>query len=447
MSAATTKTLFGTDGIRGRYGAPPLEPAFLERLGFCLVRHLAGTEAAPAVLLGRDTRASGPAIEEAVGRGIVRAGGRAVQGGVLTTPAVAHLVQRERFAGAVVISASHNPASDNGVKLLDRAGRKLPDALEARIEADLLSETSPPPVEGGTVEDRPLARAFVQQVTAARAPFARPLKVVLDCAHGAAHWIGPALYRGLGLEVLACADAPDGSNINADCGALHPEGLAARVVREGADLGVALDGDADRAILVDETGRLVDGDAVLFVSARRLRETGRLPVPVVVGTVMSNVGLEVALRREGMTLLRTAVGDRYVRERMEAEGATLGGEPSGHTIYLDRSVTGDGLLTGLEVAEAMAAAQAPLSALLRGFTPYPQLLRNLVVERKPPLEELGEVSTAVEAARGRLGETGRLVLRYSGTEPLLRLMVEGPDLAELERIADALSATLREALA
>jgi len=452
------KHLFGTDGIRGVPGKYPLDDATIERVGFALGQRLASEKAAgkrPRVLIGRDTRESGPHIAERIAQGLAEAGAEAVSSGVLTTPGVAWLVSREGFDAGVVISASHNPYHDNGVKLISSLGMKFPDAEEAAIEGLILSRNGD---SGGKVE-RPDRRAaggdgseklheeYLEGLRGAVLPGAKlaGMKIVLDCANGAASKLGPQLFRSLGANVTAINDAPDGRNINSKCGSLHPEEMQKRVVEAGAALGVAFDGDADRAIFSSATGRRVDGDGVLLAAGRFLKSTGKLKGDVIVGTTMANLGLERALGESGLKLARTDVGDRYVLEEMRRIGANLGGEQSGHILFLDDATTGDGMLTAVKIASLVALC-GPLDALVADLKIFPQKIVNVKVKSKPPLEALAGVSRTLGEAERALGKSGRVVLRYSGTEPLARVMVEAERSEDVERWSEALATALREAI-
>lgn len=452
---------FGTDGIRGVANTPPMTVETALALGRALAR-LGRTEMGPArVVVGRDTRESGPMLEAALVAGVAAEGGEAVRLGVLPTPGVAILTMAERAAWGVVISASHNPFADNGLKVFGPDGFKLTDAREARIEAEMHSVDPPPLGAGGAARDGapPPSPGTVRDVPDAVGRYVEHLleqfppgfrldgwKVVLDCANGAAFEAAPRAFRALRADVEILAAAPDGRNINAACGALHPNRVAGRVREVGARFGVALDGDADRAILVDETGGVADGDETMAILATRMLERGALRGDTLVTTVMSNLGLELAVRAAGGRLVRTAVGDRYVVEAMRKGGHNLGGEQSGHLIFLDRGTTGDGILAALSVAEAILAARRPLSALRGVMTRLPQTLVNVRVRERLPLGEIPGIAAAVAQVEDALGDTGRVLLRYSGTEPKARVMVEGRDQKEIERYAQAIAAAIREAI-
>jgi phosphoglucosamine mutase len=434
---------FGTDGIRGRAGEPPLDDATVQKIGRAIVRAL-GMES-PRVLLGRDTRQSGPSLEAHLAAGLAAEGAMPESAGVLPTPAIAHLA-RQRAGGrrksgydlGVVISASHNPYEDNGIKVFGGAGRKFSTELEEKTEA-IIAELDVPLLGPPTLVHRDLNSAYLGHLFSSyRGPSLAGRRLVVDCANGATSFLARRLFEGLGAEVTVIHDAPDGRNINRGCGATVPREVADAVVKHGADMGMAFDGDGDRCILADENGKVVDGDHVLFLTARHLAAAGQLAGGAVVGTVMSNVGLEVALGKLGIPLVRTAVGDRNVLEEMERRGANLGGEQSGHVIFLDHEPTGDGLLTALKVLEVIGAAGRSLAALAAELPVYPQILRNARVRDKRDIESIPEIRAALDDARSVLDGRGRLVVRYSGTEPVLRVMAEGPDEAEVARLVDAI---------
>ena len=450
------KQLFGTDGIRGIPGTPPLDDATLyatgRALGASLRQHHDTPRpdaSRPRVLLGMDTRESGPHITAVLAAGLAEAGATTAFAGVITTPGVACLVRQEDFRAGVVISASHNPYHDNGVKLFSHAGMKFPDAFEEELEGEILrlcgaaAPANPPRL----VADETLDADYLAFLRGCVLPGAKlaGLRVVLDCAHGAAFRLGPELFRSLDAEVVAMNVTPNGRNINAGCGSLHLEGLQQRVVAERAALGIAFDGDADRALFVSTAGRVVNGDGVLLAAARYLKAQGRLKGSRVVGTSMTNLGLERALAPEGIALVRTDVGDRYVLEEMLRSGSVLGGEQSGHVIFLEDSPAGDGLLTAVKLA-SLVALQGPLETLVAGLKDYPQTIVNVKVRTKPRLESLPEVARALDEARKALGANGRIILRYSGTEPLARVMVEAEHEADVKRYSELVAAALRAAI-
>jgi phosphoglucosamine mutase len=457
------KRLFGTDGVRGEAGAFPLDAPTVTRIGAALVRSLGIRDRPARILIGRDTRESGPAIEAALVRGIETEGGLADRGGVLTTPAVACVTRSLGYDAGIVVSASHNPYHDNGIKVFSRAGFKLPDAIEMEIERQVLDgEPAAPhgkeqaaagaggagPARGEHLEPEALQRCYLESLGSALDPgtsFAGQT-VVLDCAHGAASAMAPRLFRSLGAEVVTLHDAPDGRNINEGCGALHPETLAAEVLRRKAPLGLAFDGDADRCLPVDGSGRVLDGDYVLYLAARDLRRQGRLRGDTVVGTVMSNLWLERALAAEGIGIIRAPVGDKYVLEEMQRGGFVLGGEQSGHIIFLERATTGDGLLTGLMLFDLIRREQFDLAEWAATVAPCPQVLINVPVRERPPLEAHPVIGHAIREETARLHGSGRVLVRYSGTEPKARIMVEGESRTAIEAAAARLKQVIAGAI-
>jgi phosphoglucosamine mutase len=451
------KQLFGTDGIRGIPGAFPLDDATLERLGLVLgeflLAHAPAGGSRPHVLIGRDTRESGPHIAEQIARGLCAAGAKAISAGVLTTPGVAWLVSREEFSAGVVISASHNPYHDNGVKLVSASGMKFPDAVEAEIEEAMLAPkgagSGVPDCAGKfhACGDETLHEDYLGGLRQALLPGAKlaGVKIVLDCANGAASALAPQLFKSLGARVTAIHDTPDGRNINRECGSLHPEKMQQAVVDAGAALGVAFDGDADRAIFATSYGKLVNGDGVLLAVGRYLKSTGALKGPAIVGTTMANLGLERALEKSGLKFTRTDVGDRYVLEEMKRSGANFGGEQSGHILFLDDATTGDGMLTAVKMASLVSIA-GPLESLVADLKIYPQKIVNVKVRSKPALDSLPEVAGALKNAEGGLGKSGRIVLRYSGTEPLARVMVEAEREEDVARWTETVAAALRSTI-
>jgi phosphoglucosamine mutase len=440
------KKLFGTDGVRAVAGEFPLDPPTISRLGQALVGLLGSKGLGARLLIGRDTRESGPWMERALARGVRAAGGEAVSAGVIPTSAVSYLTKTHGFSAGAVISASHNPFEDNGIKVFSPLGVKIPDEWELEIEAVVLDGRGRLPGREAEVEFDGTLSGLYEDYLAGRVRMgagAKGLKVVVDCANGASSALAPEILRGLGFAVEAINDAPDGRNINAGCGSLHPEGLAARVRATGAAIGIAYDGDADRALWIDAGGRLLNGDHTLFVQALHMKETGRLRTRDVVATTMSNMGLERAFEARGIGLVRTKVGDKYVHEEMVARGANLGGEQSGHTIFLDDLPTGDGLLTSLKMLEALVERGGTLASLVEGLIEYPQTLVNVRVRRKPDFTELDDVMAAVEIVRSHVGREGRIDLRYSGTEPLARIMVEARDRATVDSCATLVAEAVR----
>jgi phosphoglucosamine mutase len=444
------KELFGTDGIRGVPGSAPLDDGTLCRVGRALGHFLLERDARPRVLIGMDTRESGPHIAQQIAAGLADGGVAATSAGVLTTPGIAYLVRAKGFSAGVVISASHNPYHDNGVKLFAGTGMKFPAEVEERLEQEILRST--PPLNSARAEaalriDSSLAPEYLDFLRSRVISGANlaGMKLVLDCANGAASTLGPELFRSLGAEVTAIHDRPNGRNINANSGSLHPEDLREAVLKTGAALGVAFDGDADRAIFASSTGRIVDGDGVLLAAALHLKSTGQLKGARVVGTSMANLGLERALRAKGIALSRVPVGDRYVLEELLRSGCNLGGEQSGHVIFLDDATTGDGLLTALKIA-CLVALRGPLDTLVRGLKIFPQTIVNVNVRAKPPLDSLPGFARELDEATRALGNAGRIVVRYSGTEPKARVMVEAERQEDVTRWAEALASAIRSAI-
>lgn len=444
------KQLFGTDGIRGVAGEFPLDPPAVYATGLALAAHLRTGDAAPEVLIGMDTRASGPDLVRLLAAGL-EAGGAGVRfGGVIPTPAVAFLTRARSLAGGIVVSASHNRFSDNGIKIFSGRGSKLPDAEEQELERAIFSrlESGIQPARVALEPDAALAAEYLDYlrgVVPAKPAYKR-LRVVADCAHGAAWELAPAMLDQLGVRAEIMANHPDGRNINHDCGSLHMDALSQAVRETGADLGVAFDGDADRALFVADDGSIIDGDVILLLAAKYLAARHRLANHLVVTTVMANMGLEKSLRAAGIAMARTQVGDKYVLEEMTRRGASLGGEPSGHIIFRDHASTGDGLLTAAMMIEMLAACGKPLSALHRQFGVFPQVLRNIRIKRKPPLDQIAGIREAIARSERELAEAGRVLVRYSGTEPLVRVMVEAETAALVKRHADRLVSVVEQEL-
>ncbi len=442
--------LFGTDGVRGTAGAPPLDPRTIRRIGAAVVRALGRGPSKPTVLVGRDTRESGAWIERELAHGARAEGASVTSAGVISTPAVAFLTRHGGYDAGAVISASHNPFEDNGIKVFSGAGQKFTEDLERNIEAVVADEAWQVPAgDAAPVEVADLATPYLAHARDALTDAGRlaGLRLAVDCAHGATSLLAPRLFRELGFDVLAIGCEPDGRNINLACGSTHPEALA-RVVQHGRfDLGVAFDGDGDRAIFVDHLGRLVDGDAVMLACATYWKSTGRLRGNAIVATVMSNIGLEVGLRERGIDLVRCPVGDKYVMEELIKRDLALGGEQSGHIIFSDYLFTGDGLVTALSVLQTMAATGRSLADLAAELTTFPQVLLNVPVARRADLAGLPAISAAMARIEGRLGGRGRLLVRYSGTEPLLRIMLEGQDADQIRQWAEEIAAEVRAHLA
>lgn len=442
------RKLFGTDGIRGIAGESPLDPRTVFAVGMALAHH-AGES--PRVVLGMDTRESSEWIAATLSAGL-RAGGATVESaGVITTPAVAYLTVSHGFSAGVVISASHNPWQDNGIKVFGRDGYKLPDATELAIEEEIFKQLA--------ADHADHAHEAVPQVEESdRAEYVRALlaaapglsldgkRIVVDCANGAASAVAPQLFAGLGGEVQIRNASPDGRNINEGCGALHPEIVARMVVEAGADMGVTFDGDADRALFADRHGLVVNGDGVLLLAARDLRQRGLLNGNVVVATTMSNMGLEAALKRDGIRMLRAPVGDKYVLEEMRNSAASLGGEQSGHILFAGRSTTGDGLLTAVLVMDVIHRSGKALDELIAGLKNFPQVIVNVRVREKKPLASIPAVHKAIQAAEDELKDSGRVVIRYSGTEALARVMIEAEDESRMRHHAEAIAGAIRAEL-
>ena len=437
---------FGTDGVRGRVGESPMNAEFVLRLGWAAGRVLAA-RGSREVLIGKDTRLSGYLFESALESGLASAGVNTRLVGPMPTPAIAYLTRTFRQAAGIVISASHNPYDDNGVKFFSSKGAKLPDAIESEIEA-LLDQpiTTVGPGELGRATRVSDAQGRYIEFCKGTVPFGaslRGLRLVVDCAHGATYQVAPQVFRELGAEVVAIGIEPDGLNINRDCGATSPQALADRVLAEGADAGIALDGDGDRLIMVDRSGQVIDGDVLLLILARARHAAGDLGGGVV-GTLMSNMGLERGLKALGIPFSRAPVGDRFVLEYLEERGWKLGGESSGHIVCLDRTTTGDGIVSALQVLHQMTETGSALHELAASFERYPQLLVNVRVAERVDPSANAAVLAEVQRIESKLGDAGRVLLRASGTEPLIRVMVEGPDAVDLEGMAEQLAATVRE---
>ena len=453
--ADETRHLFGTDGIRGVANRDPMTAEMALRLGQAVAQRFRHADRPGRIVIGKDTRLSGYMLESAMQAGIVSAGADVMLVGPLPTPGIAFITWSMRADAGVVISASHNPYQDNGIKIFAADGFKLPDEVEADIERRMEaigagndSARAAPDAIGKAVRIDDAVGRYVQflKQTFPKEHTLDGIKVVVDCSNGAAYQVAPQVFQELGAEVIELNVWPDGRNINDGCGALHPEAMAAEVRQQGADLGVALDGDADRLILADEKGIIVDGDQVMAILGTRMLERRQLPEQTVVATVMSNLGLERALSAKGGKLLRTAVGDRYVVEAMRERGLSLGGEQSGHIIFLDHATTGDGMVAALRVLSVMVAEQKPLSELALAMTRFPQVLLNFAVLKKRPFEEMPAVQKVIAAVEKDLGADGRVVVRYSGTESKARVMIEGTDEAGIRAQADEIASTLQREL-
>jgi phosphoglucosamine mutase len=443
------RALFGTDGIRGVAGQAPLDPKTAQAVGAALGRWVIESKQDPQVVIGMDTRESGPWLAAEVAAGLARHKVSVDFAGVTTTPGVAYLAKNGPFAAGVMISASHNPYQDNGIKLIGHAGYKLPDEQEELLEQEIFSllelgAYSPP---APLAVNQGLDRAYVDHLAATLPGRLDGMKIVADCANGSAAVLAPELFERLGAHVHCIHCSPNGRNINLNSGSLHLEVLQAAMLDQKADVGVAFDGDADRALFVARSGKIIDGDAVLFLTGRYLKEHGQLTVdghpPIVVATVMSNLGLERALCAHGIGMIRTPVGDKYVLEEMLRRGAVLGGEQSGHVIFHRYASTGDGMLTALRVFEVMRDAGLGLDELTQEIQVYPQRLVNVRIKERKPLEDLPGVVAEIRAAEDSFGDSGRVLVRFSGTEPLARVMVEGPEIDRVEAFANRIASQIR----
>jgi phosphoglucosamine mutase len=446
-----SKRLFGTDGVRAVAGNAPLDPPGVRKIGASLAEVLKADGSEPCrVALGMDTRESGPWLRDAVSSGLTARGVHAVDAGVITTPGLAYVVRSAGFDAGVMISASHNPYQDNGLKIFGSDGMKLADEKETRIESLVLDGGLGE--SGGSVRgpepDGELRKSYIEHLEELIQPQGRfrGLRLVLDCANGSASGIAPEAFRHHGAEVHTLGDAPDGRNINLDCGSLHLDKLAETVTRGGYDAGLAFDGDADRCLVVDRKGREIDGDYILYITGMRLKQKGALRGDALVATIMSNFWLEERLGQEGIRLLRAPVGDKYVLEQMIREDLVLGGEQSGHIIFRDLATTGDGVLTGLLLIDTLLDTKEPLDRIVDGIEPYPQLLINVRVQQKPDLSMHPVVGPVVSEVESALEGQGRLVLRYSGTEPLARVMIEGKDQEAVQRNAERLATVIEKEL-
>ncbi len=448
------KQLFGTDGIRGEAGLYPLDPqtiyCFGQALGEWAREHGPGAE----VLIGMDTRESGPWIAECVAGGLKSRSVKVRFAGLITTPGVAYLTRTKDFVAGLMISASHNPFADNGLKVFDHSGLKLPDEQEHWLEEDILALTAQnqPMQRAAVAVDPELDAEYLNYLLkiATGSTVKTPLagrRLLLDCAHGACSPLAPELFRKLGAEVIAVATEPNGRNINAGVGALYVDKLREQVLALGVDAGIAFDGDADRVMIVSSSGKIIDGDHMLLICARQLRAGGHMGNGTVVATVMSNLGLDRALTGDGFHMLRTPVGDKYVLEEMIRRDALLGGEQSGHVIFREFATTGDGMLTALQVLAAMQHSGKSLDELTADFIVYPQLLVNVKVRAKRPLNDLHQVQAEIAAAEADFGDRGRVLVRFSGTELLARVMVEGENQTQVEHWAHRIADTLRDELA
>jgi phosphoglucosamine mutase len=443
------RELFGTDGIRGVAGSYPLDHKTAHAVGAALGKWVTESREEREVVIGMDTRESGPWLAAEVAGGLAGEGVASDFAGITTTPGVAFLAKNGPFAAGVMISASHNPFQDNGIKLIGHSGYKLPDEQEEKLESDifaLLRAGHTGPAAKITIDEN-LDRTYIDHLAGTVPNGLQGLSIVTDCANGSASFLAPELFERLGGRVHRINCSPDGRNINLNSGSLHLDGLRAKVLEQAADVGVAFDGDADRALFVSRAGKIIDGDAVLLLTARYLKERGELAGknghPLVVATVMSNLGLERALESHGIEMIRTPVGDKYVLEEMLRRNAALGGEQSGHVIFHQYATTGDGMLTALRVFEVMRQSGMGLDELTRDLKVYPQRLVNVRVQNRKPLDELPGVAAEIRAAEASFGDSGRVLVRFSGTEPLARVMVEGPDLERVESFANRIASQIR----
>ncbi|HEY7954605.1 MAG TPA: phosphoglucosamine mutase [Polyangia bacterium] len=452
LSRSPARKLFGTDGVRGVANIDPMTPEVALRLGRAIAHHFRHRERRGRIVIGKDTRLSGYLFETALASGICSMGADVMLCGPLPTPGIAFITSSMRADAGVVISASHNPYQDNGIKIFAADGFKLPDAVEAHLEELMagaeLDQSRPPPGEIGKATKIEDSRG--RYVVFLKSAFPRDrtldgMRIVVDCANGAAYKVAPAVFTELGAEVITLSARPDGKNINDECGALHPKRMCAAVKKHRAQLGIAVDGDADRVIIADENGVEVDGDTIMAICARRLLERKELKKRTLVATVMSNIGLERSIEALGGKLVRAQVGDRYVVEEMRAHGYNFGGEQSGHLVFLDYMTTGDGVLAALQVLAVMLESGKPLSELRRVMTRYPQVLVNLKVREKRPLDALVDVTRLITRVERSLGKGGRVLVRYSGTEPKARVMVEGPDEPTIQGYADEIARALEKA--
>ncbi len=450
------RKLFGTDGIRGKANVYPMTGEIAMRLGRAVTQYfqkISGKNKQPLIIVGKDTRLSCYMLEQAICSGICAQGGRVILTGPLPTPGIAFVTKSMRADAGIMISASHNNFDDNGIKLFDADGFKLPDEVELELEDMILNPEKMTVKTGGNLgrADRlkeVFGRYLVHTKAALESKFnLEGMRLVVDCANGAGYKVAPMIFKELGAEVFPIGVHPNGQNINNKCGSMHPEAASEEVLKFRADLGICLDGDADRIVIIDDEGEAVDGDQLIALHAKTLLEHGKLkPGDTVVGTIMSNLGLEVYIKSLGLKFHRTKVGDRYILEYMRKNGSLLGGEPSGHIIFGEHATTGDGALAALKTIECMKTYQKPLKELVKEVALFPQVLKNAVVKSKPKFETVASIKKALEEAEKRMGDKGRVVLRYSGTEPLVRVMVEGEDESLVNEICDTLVAVVSKEL-
>ncbi len=441
--------LFGTDGIRGKADKFPLDFSSVYTLGKALALLLMEKGGSPKIIIGRDTRESGPNLEQALIQGIEDVQGEALSAGVIPTSAISYLTSNFDFSAGVVISASHNPYEDNGIKIFSSSGMKIPQKWERKLEKAILSNTKEiKEIDRDIIPESSLSRKYSEFIKN-KFSFGKinnNFKLVLDCSNGAASFFAPGIFSDLGFDVITLNGKPDGKNINLNCGSLHPQDLAKAVIERNAAMGIAYDGDADRALWVDEKGRLLNGDHTLYVMAGHMQEKGTLRSKCIVATPMSNMGLEKSLKKRGIELVRAPVGDRFVLEEMLKFKSNLGGEQSGHTIFLDDCPTGDGILTSIKMLEVMLNKEAPLSQLVNEFEEFPQVLLNVDVSKKEDFSAYSEIKNTMDRIKKSLGSKGRLNVRYSGTESVARIMIEGEDRKKISEMADQLAQVITKYL-
>ena len=447
------KKLFGTDGIRGIANEYPITPELMIKLGRAIIRSLPDSGTPKTIIVGKDTRISGDMIESAIAAGICSMNGDALLAGVLPTPAISYLAASGKYDAGIVISASHNPYYDNGIKIFNHMGFKLSDRLEKEIEDKVLDDVSTPnnllSNKIGTIKKFDSSHVKYIDFIKNTLPTDFSLngfKIILDCSNGATYQVAPALFKDLGADVVAIYDTPDGININHECGSQHTQTLRETVLRENADIGFAFDGDGDRLIAIDHLGNEVTGDQVLAVCAKFMKKKGQLVNNVVVSTVMSNVGLGQALKKLDIKHIITDVGDRYVLEQMKKNRAVIGGEDSGHMIFLDHHTSGDGLFTAIRLTQIIKETAQPLSELIKIIRIYPQILLNVPVSKKIDIRKIPEINDVIQQVEHRLKDRGRVLVRYSGTQPLCRVMVEGPDQADTHRFCQDIADVITQKL-
>ncbi len=432
---------FGTDGIRGKPGEFPLDPSSLYWIGYTLSQLLGSFFDDVRIIIGRDTRESSPLMEKPLCTGIKEGGGEPILTGVIPTSAISFLIRKFGFSGGISISASHNPSQENGIKIFDWNGVKLEERIEEEIENEIIKkERITAKIFDSFEMDHSLKKAYLNFLKShITFPVPKRFRVVIDCSNGSASSIAPSLLEEIGLDVIPIHSEPDGKNINLNCGSTNPDTLSMAVKENSADFGVAYDGDADRAIWSDEKGRILDGDHTLYLMGKFMKEREELSSDSIVATIMSNLGLEIALKREGLKLVRTSVGDKNVYKEMVRIGTNLGGEQSGHTIFLNSLPTGDGIITTIMVLNYIFSKDKPLSELSKGIELFPQIIKNVKVREKIPFSEIPGFSKVIENAKNKLGDEGRIVVRYSGTEPKMRIMVEGKDEREIMAMAEEIA--------